>query len=175
VVKTVFIVLYNSKSSQMKKYILFFIAIIPLSALAQQSDYIVSSYLTEGTKAPNTHYIGEAWLNNLLPPDSTLNYIITKATFRANSTLDWHKHGSVQILIIVEGEAYYQERGKEPVVLKKGDVIKCNSNTEHWHASTKHTSVTYLAIYGGSQPTTWTEKLTQEYYDGVAVKLSGKK
>ncbi|MBX9782773.1 MAG: cupin domain-containing protein [Chitinophagaceae bacterium] len=159
----------------MKKYIFLLIAIIPLAAFAQKTEYVVSSYLTEGTKAPNTHYIGEAWLNNLLPPDSTLNYNITKATFRANSTLDWHKHGSVQILIIVEGEAYYQERGKEPVILKKGDVIKCNSNTEHWHSSTKYTTVTYLAIYGGAQPTTWTEKLTQEYYDSVALKLQVKK
>lgn len=113
----------------MKKYILFLFALIPLAALAQQPGYVISSFLTQGTKAPNTHYIGEAWLNNLLPPDSTLNYTITKATFRANSTLDWHKHASPQILIIVEGEAYYQERGKEPVILKQGDVLKCNSNT----------------------------------------------
>ncbi|HEX4958374.1 MAG TPA: cupin domain-containing protein [Lacibacter sp.] len=159
----------------MKKYILFLIALIPLTALAQQPSYIISSYLTQGTKAPNTHHIGDAWLNNLLPPDSTLNYNITKATFSSNSTLDWHKHTSPQILIIVEGEAYYQERGKEPVILKQGDIIKCNRDTEHWHSSTKFSSVTYLAIYGGNQPTTWTEKLTQEYYDSVAQKLSVKK
>lgn len=156
----------------MKKYVLFLISIIPLAAFAQKQDYVVTSYLSQGTKAPNTHYIGEAWLSNLLPPDTTLNYNITKATFRANSTLDWHKHGSHQILIIVEGEAYYQERGKEPVILKKGDVIKCNKDIEHWHSSTKYISVTYLAIYGGTQPTIWTEKLTQEYYDGVAEKLN---
>jgi quercetin dioxygenase-like cupin family protein len=169
-----FIVLYNHKISHMKKFIFLLIAIIPLAALAQKPEYVVSSYLTEGVKAPNTHYIGEAWLNNLLPPDSTLNYNITKATFTANSTLDWHKHASPQILIIVDGEAYYQERGKEPVILKKGDVIKCDKDTEHWHSSTKHTSVTYLAIYS-NLPTTWTEKLTQEYYDSVALKLSGRK
>jgi quercetin dioxygenase-like cupin family protein len=165
----------KSKNKHMKKYIFFLISIIPLASLAQKSEYVVSSYLTEGTKAPNTHYIGEAWLNNLLPPDSNLNYNITKATFRANSTLDWHKHSSPQILIVVDGEAYYQERGKEPVILKKGDVIKCDTGVEHWHSSSKFSNVTYLAIYGGNQPTTWTEKLTQEYYDSVAQKLSIKK
>ncbi len=41
---------------------------------------------------------------------------------------------------------------------------------EHWHSSIKELSVTYLAIYG-TQPTTWTEKLTQEYNDSVATKL----
>jgi quercetin dioxygenase-like cupin family protein len=150
-------------------FVLFIIA--PLFLAAQNSDYSVSSYLTEGTKAPNTHYIGEAWLNALIHNDTGFGYNITKATFRANSTLDWHKHSSVQVLIIVDGQAYYQERGKDPVVLKKGDVIKCPMNTEHWHSSTKESDVTYLALYGGEQPTIWTEVLTQEYYDSVARKL----
>lgn len=155
----------------MKTITLVLLAGLPFMGITQAPDYKTSSYLTEGAKAPNTHYIGEAWLNSLLQADSSFDYNITKATFRANSTLDWHKHGSVQVLIIVDGEAYYQERGKEAVILKKGDLIKCNKDTEHWHSSTKENSVTYLAIYGGTQPTVWTEKLTQEYYDGVAERL----
>ena len=143
----------------------------PLYLFAQSSDYAVSSYLTEGRKAPNTHYIGEAWLNAIIHDDTELGYNITKATFKANSTLDWHKHASVQVLIIVEGQAYYQERGKDPVILKTGDVIRCPKDTEHWHSSTKNNDVTYLALYGGQQPTTWTEVLTQENYDKVAEKL----
>lgn len=154
----------------MKSISVLIISLFPLVGLTQSAIYPISSYLDSGSKAPNTHYIGEAWLNKLLQPDPDLNYNITKATFKANSTLDWHKHASSQILIIVEGAAYYQERGKEPVILKKGDVIKCKKDTEHWHSSTKEVSVTYLAIYG-TQPTTWTEKLTQEYYDSVAAKL----
>lgn len=152
---------------------LFFTLIIlaPLFVFAQSPDYDISSYLTEGTKAPNTHYIGEAFLNPISHDDPDLGYNITKATFKANSTLDWHKHGSVQVLIIVDGEAYYQERGKEPVILHEGDIIKCEKDIEHWHSSTKNKDVTYLAFYGGEQPTIWTEVLTQEYYDKVAEKL----
>ena len=143
----------------------------PTYLVAQNSDYTVSSYLKEGTKAPNTHYIGEAWLNAIIHNDAELGYNITKATFKANSTLDWHKHSSAQVLIIVDGEAYYQERGKEPVILKEGDVIKCQKDIEHWHSSTKFNAVTYLAFYSGETPTIWTEVLTQEYYDKVAQKL----
>jgi quercetin dioxygenase-like cupin family protein len=161
----------------MKTLILFLGGILSLQGFAQKTDYAITSYMTtpEGPKAPNTHYLGEAWLTNLFQADANLPYNITKATFSANSTLDWHKHASPQILIIVEGEAYYQERGSEPVILKKGDVIKCNQDTEHWHSSTKENAVTYLAIYGGTQPTTWTEKLSQEYYDRVAEKLKSNK
>ncbi|WP_211341862.1 cupin domain-containing protein [Ulvibacterium marinum] len=143
----------------------------PLFILAQDTAYSISSYLSEGRKAPNTHYMGEAWLNAIVHDDADLGYNITKATFKANSTLDWHKHSSPQVLIIVEGRGYYQERGKGPVILKKGDIIKCERGIEHWHSSTKETDVTYLALYGGEQPTTWTEVLTQEYYDSVAIKL----
>ena len=142
-----------------------------LKLFGQNNKYTVSSYLTEGTKAPNTHYLGEAWLNRLVSADGDLNYNITKATFKANSTLDWHKHNSPQVLIYVDGAGYYQERGKEPIILKAGDVIVCEKNTEHWHSSTKTSDVTYLALYGGDQPTEWIEVLSQEYYDAVAEKL----
>ena len=154
------------------RYLTFALFILsPIYLFAQNSDYTVSSYLTEGTKAPNTHYIGEAWLNAIIHDDAELGYNITKATFIANSTLDWHKHGSAQVIIIVDGEGYYQEKGKEPVILKEGDVIKCEKEIEHWHSSTKYSDVTYLAFYGGEQPTVWTEVLTQEYYDKIAEKL----
>ncbi|MHA7056097.1 cupin domain-containing protein [Aquimarina sp. M1] len=155
----------------MKNSIFFLFILFSVSVFAQNSEYQVSSYQTEGIKAPNTHYIGEAWLTAIIHDDKELGYNITKATFKANSTLDWHKHSSVQVLIIVDGEAYYQERGNEPVILKEGDVIKCEKNIEHWHSSTRISDVTYLALYGGGQPTTWTEVLTQEYYNDVAEKL----
>lgn len=155
----------------MRNSIFIFSILAPICLLAQTSDYNVSSYLTEGRKAPNTHYIGEAWLNAIIHDDAELGYNITKATFKANSTLDWHKHGSVQVLIIVDGEAYYQEKGKDAVILKEGDVIRCPKGIEHWHSSSKEKDVTYLALYGGGQPTVWTEVLTQEYYDSVAETL----
>ncbi|MCX2718785.1 cupin domain-containing protein [Lentiprolixibacter aurantiacus] len=155
----------------MKNLLVAVFLLLPLLNYAQDSDYSITSYLDEGTKAPNTHYIGEAWLNQLLSAEGDLNYNITKATFKANSTLDWHEHSSPQVLIIVDGEGYYQERGKEPVRMKTGDVIKCNKETEHWHSSSKESDVTYLALYGGTQPTTWTEVLSQEDYDRVAERL----
>jgi len=150
-------------------FVLFFLA--SFSGCSQNSEYNVTSYQTEGTKAPNTHYIGEAWLNRIIHDDIELGYNITKATFKANSTLDWHTHSTAQVLVIVDGEAYYQERGKDPVILKEGDIIKCDKDTEHWHSSTKHSDVTYLALYGGGTPTSWTEVLTQEYYDTIAKML----
>ena len=134
----------------MKKYTNILFVLLPLFINAQNSEYNLNSYLDEGVKAPNTHYIGEAWLNGLLRADENLNYNITKATFRANSTLDWHKHTSPQVIIIVKGEG-------------------CDQDIEHWHSSTKENDVTYLAIYSGE--TIWTEVLSQENYDNVAEEV----
>lgn len=154
----------------MKNSTLFFFLTASFLGFSQNSDYAVTSFLDAGMKAPNTHYIGEAWLNGLLPADAGLDYHITKATFKANSTLDWHRHTAPQVLIIVAGQGYYQERGKDPVIMKVGDVITCSKETEHWHASSKEQDVTYLAVYSGE--TIWTEVLTQEAYDAVAGQLN---
>ena len=126
--------------------------------------------MDEGFKAQNTHHLGDAWLNFLVKAEDDFNYNITQATFNANSTLDWHKHTTPQVIIIIEGEGYYQERGKAAIILKKGDVIKCEKDIEHWHSSTADKNVSYIAIYG-SEPTVWTEKLTRDYYEGVAKEL----
>ena len=67
----------------MEKYTNILFVLLPLFINAQNSEYNLNSYLDEGVKAPNTHYIGEAWLNGLLRADENLNYNITKATFRA--------------------------------------------------------------------------------------------
>jgi len=157
----------------MKNLVTILVVLIPFFINAQNSEYNLSSYLSEGVKAPNTHHIGDAWLNFLVEADDDFNQNITQATFSPNSTLDWHKHATNQVIIVVEGKGYYQERGKEPVIIKKGDVVNCKRDTEHWHTSSVDSSVSYIAIYG-KEPTIWTEKLTQEYYDSVAQKLKGK-
>jgi quercetin dioxygenase-like cupin family protein len=157
----------------MKQLFTLLLLALPFLGFAQNASYTLSSYHIEGTKAPNTHYLGEAWLGGVLQADATLPYNITKATFKANSTLDWHKHSGTQVLIIVSGEGYYQEKGKDPIRIKEGDVLKCEPNTEHWHSSSKEKDVTYLALYSGG--TEWTEVLSQEAYDRVAQLLAGKK
>ncbi len=154
----------------MKNITAILLVLIPLFATAQQDAYRTTSFLKDGIKAPNTHHLGDAWLNFLVEANTDFNQNITKATFSANATLDWHKHTTAQILIVLDGVGYYQERDKEPILLKKGDVIHCAKDTEHWHSSSAENSVSYVAIYG-KEPTIWTRKLSREYYNSVAKKL----
>jgi len=78
---------------------------------AQESDYSISTYEEEGFLATNTHYLGEARLHFSMPADSLTGYGITKVLFKANSTLNWYKHGSTQVLIINK-VGYCREGGK---------------------------------------------------------------
>lgn len=87
---------------------------------------------------------------------------ITKAIFSPNATLDWYKHATNQIIVIVNGKGHYQEGGKEPIVLYRGDVLNVKKDTEHWHAYSVDSSVSYIAI-DGKEPTIWTEKLTLKF------------
>ena len=129
----------------MKNFLFILLTLFSLSSYAQAEDYELSSFLEEGFKAPNTNYLGEAWLNSLIRSDELISYNLTKATFKANSTLNWHKHTDQQVLIVISGKGYYQEKGKQPIVIKEGDILKSSPNTEHWHSSSKDMDVTYLA------------------------------
>lgn len=119
----------------MKNFLSLIALVITFNLAAQDSTYAVNSYLNEGMKAPNTHHIGDAWLNFLTQADEDFTYNITQAKFAANATLDWHKHSTPQVLIVTEGSGYYQEKGKEAIKIRKGDVVKCKKNVEHWHTS----------------------------------------
>lgn len=136
------------------------------SLISCQKNEAESTIFPKGTKAPNVHHTGDVWLNRISEADSIFNYNVVVAAFDPNAKLDWHMHPEGQQLLIIEGTGYYQERGKEVQVLKKGDVVKSLPGIEHWHASTPNTRCTYLAIYGGA-PTQWLEKLTDQEYQNI--------
>ena len=57
------------------KKILIVLVFYAFSASVNGQNYELKSYLEEGFKAPNTHYIGEACLSPLIRSDSTLALI----------------------------------------------------------------------------------------------------
>ena len=114
-------------------------------------------------KAPNVHHTGDVWLHHLSSGDSSFDYNITIAKFAKGAKLDWHSHPKGQQLIIIEGVGYYQERGKKLQIVRKGEIVKCQPNVEHWHAATPKTGVTYLVVTG-NQPTAWLERISEETF-----------
>ena len=124
------------------------------------------SIFPKGEKAENIHHTGEVWLNHISDADKAFDYNIALATFKSGAKLDWHIHPTGQQLLITQGIGYYQERGKEIQVVRKGDVIKCLPGVEHWHAAAPSSDFAYLAITS-SKPTQWLERVTEDVYNKI--------
>lgn len=116
-----------------------------------------------GEKAKNVNHTGDVWLRELNAADNNVNSQISVAVFAPNAKLNWHTHSAGQILLITDGIGYYQEKGKPVQIVQKGDVVKCLPNVEHWHGSTPHSGVTYVAVSPKST-TEWLHPVTDEEY-----------
>ena len=119
-----------------------------------------------GKKAANVNHTGDVWLRELNPADDDVNSQISVAVFAPNAKLNWHSHSGGQILLITEGTGYYQEKGQPAQVLRKGEVVKCLPDVEHWHGSAPYDGVTYLAVSPKSK-TTWLHPVSEEEYRNV--------
>ena len=119
----------------------------------------------KGEKAPNVHHVGTVYLSELSEPDSVFAYGTALATFDPGARLDWHRHPGGQILLFIDGTGYYQERGKPKQTVKKGDIIKCQPDVEHWHGATPTAGVTYIATSPTQRgKTVWLKRVTDEEY-----------
>jgi quercetin dioxygenase-like cupin family protein len=142
-------------------YLPIFLSIVLFNHVNAQN----ASIFPKGEKSPNDHHVGTVYLKELNAPDSTFSYSIAVATFEPASYLYWHKHPGGQILMIIEGTGFYQEKGKQKKIVSKGDVIKCLPNVEHWHGSSAESGFTYLATTPAQKgKTIWLQKVTEEQY-----------
>jgi len=140
-------------------------AILLVAALSTQAVAQNASIFPKGEKAANVHHVGNVWLNELSPADSTFTYGTSLATMERGARLDWHKHPGGQILMIIDGTGYYQEKGKAKQTVRKGEVVKCQPDVEHWHGATPTTGVTYLATSPAQKgKTIWLQPVTEKEY-----------
>ncbi|MPN09418.1 hypothetical protein SDC9_156708 [bioreactor metagenome] len=106
-----------------------------------------------------------------LAPLSTTQVGIFNVTFEPGCRNNWHIHhadkGGGQILECVAGRGYYQEWGKEPVMMVPGDVINISSGIKHWHGAAPDSWFSHLAVEvpGECNSNEWLEAVTDEQYD----------
>lgn len=113
------------------------------------------------------YFIGKSYLAPL-----TLSQIPTfNVTFEPGCRNNWHIHhakeGGGQLLIVVYGNGWYQEEGKEARKLKAGDIVNIPANVKHWHGATKDSWFQHIAqeIPGTETSTEWCEEVTNEEYE----------
>ena len=112
------------------------------------------------------YFIGKSYLN----PLTNKVLPICNVTFEPGCRNNWHIHnaksGGGQILIVVEGEGWYQEEGKEARKLHVGDIVEIPAGVKHWHGATSNSWFSHLAIEvpGIETSNTWCEPVTDEEY-----------
>lgn len=134
------------------------------------SDLSNSIIFPKGNKMPepfSKNFIGQAYLQMLVPGDTEFNCPIGNVTFESGCRNNWHKHPGGQILLVTGGRGWYQEEGKEARELKTGDVVKIPANAKHWHGAAKDSWFVHLSVETNVQagPPEWLEPVSDNEYD----------
>ena len=120
----------------------------------------------KGEQGPASNFTGKAFNYGLLDNDSTFNTVVGNVLFEPGARSNWHKHPAGQILIITAGEGYHQIKGKPIEKMRKGDVVKCPPNVEHWHGATPESSLHQMYIIPNTEKgiVEWLQPVTDKEY-----------
>lgn len=108
-----------------------------------------------------------------LAPISTSQVGIYNVTFEPACINNWHIHhatqGGGQILIGLAGKGYYQEAGKEAIVINPGDVVNIPAGVKHWHGAASDSWFSHLAIEvpGENTYNEWLEPVLEKEYKNI--------
>ncbi len=127
------------------------------------------SIFPKGERITNPNFIGKVWLAPLISSDSINKTQVGNVTFAPGARTNWHYHPGGQILLVIEGVGYYQEKGSAIKVLHKSDVVKCPPNIPHWHGASPDSEFIQLAITNSQYgPTVWLKPVTDDEYNKQA-------
>jgi 4-carboxymuconolactone decarboxylase len=122
----------------------------------------------KGEKAPKGNFTGTAWVNRLVPRDETGTYSVGNVVFEPGARTNWHIHPAGQILIVLDGKGWYQEKGKPARSISKGDIVEIPANVVHWHGAAKNSMLVHLAITNSKDGgVKWLQPVTDEEYNSV--------
>ncbi|MEJ5091395.1 Acireductone dioxygenase [compost metagenome] len=128
-----------------------------------------TSLFPKGDRLPDEWFTGAAFLSPLVGKDHNNEFSAGAVTFEIGARTNWHTHPKGQVLLVIEGAGFYQERGAEAQTIKKGDVIRIPEDVEHWHGASAVTSMTHIAITNFKDDTqvTWLDPVTEHEFNQV--------
>lgn len=121
----------------------------------------------KGELVPAENFTGKAWNTGLVTNDSTYNTVVGNVYFEPGARSNWHIDLSGQILIITDGVGYHQIKGQPRQTLRKGDVIKCPPNVEHWHGASPDSGLQQMYILPKTEKgiVQWLQRVTEDEYN----------
>jgi quercetin dioxygenase-like cupin family protein len=159
----------NFQIGYMKKELAIIAAAAWLFACSPQTDQNMETteIFPKGHALPKDWFTGNAYLTPLVSKDKNNNFSAGSVSFEPAARTNWHTHPKGQVLLVIEGQGLYQEKGKPVRPIKKGDVVNIPENIEHWHGATSTNTMVHVAItnYEGEEQVTWLQPVTDKDYD----------
>lgn len=123
----------------------------------------------KGQQLPSDWFSGDAFLTQLITKDKNHEFSAGCVTFEPNARTVWHTHPKGQVLIVIDGTGFYQEKGKPARSISKGDVVNIPEDTEHWHGASASNKMVHIAItnYKDDVQVTWLQHVTDDEYNAV--------
>ena len=148
------------------------LALLTISCMENKSENKgteLQAIFPKGEKGAAENFTGNVWNTGLVANDSIYNTVIGNVYFEPGARSNWHTHPSGQILIITDGVGYHQIKGQPRQTIKKGDVVKCPANVEHWHGASPDTGMQQMYILPKTENgiVTWLQKVTDEEYNNT--------
>ena len=117
----------------------------------------------EANDAYADYFIGQSYLAGLVS-DPEIPVGVGNVSFEPACRNNWHIHREgYQILLITQGEGWYQEEEKPAQSLKPGDVIVTHKDVKHWHGAKSNQTFSHIAITAGTPE--WLEPVSDEQYN----------
>jgi 4-carboxymuconolactone decarboxylase len=123
----------------------------------------------KGQQLPSEWFSGDAFLTQLIDKDKNHEFSAGCVTFEPKARTVWHTHPKGQVLIVIDGEGFYQEKGKSAQPIKKGNVVNIPENIEHWHGASASSKMVHIAItnYKDEVNVIWLQPVTDDEYNAV--------
>ncbi len=143
-----------------------------LNAQDMNGENFENSIFEKGAKGSSEWFTGTVWVNTLMPPGENLHYTIGDVKFEPRARTLWHTHPVEQVLLVTDGQGFYQEKGSPARSLSKGDTLVIPPGVEHWHGAAPQSTFTHIAItnYKDNSNVTWLQPVTDEEYNNATNK-----
>ncbi|MFV8326553.1 cupin domain-containing protein [Flavobacterium sp. ZS1P14] len=128
-----------------------------------------TSLFEKGERLPAEWFSGNAYLQPLVAKDKNNDFSMGSVTFEPGARTNWHTHPRGQVLIVTDGQGFYQEKGKAAQAIQKGSVVNIPENTEHWHGASANSKMVHIAITNFKEDiqVTWLKPVTEQEYTEV--------
>lgn len=123
----------------------------------------------KGVEFKSEHYRGHVFASSIA---NKPYYDVSQITFEAGSSNDWHIHKDAdQMMLILDGEGYYQEEGQPKRLIRKGDIINTPANVMHWQGAIPDSRLVHLSItdHTDKEHITWVAPVTEEQYNSSLI------